>query len=273
MQRLFVSLAVVFLGCLAVPATLNAYDAADYLKSGDAWRERGEYGKALAEYNQALRLDPNNAAAMYDIARLEATCPDEKYRDGRKAFENANKAYQLSGGEDWGRTDTLAAVYAECGDFDKARAWEAKAIAMAPDEKSKEISRSRLELYKQGKPYREGPGAQLKNLQQDRVEALSKLADIYTTHWRAGLLPFFRLAMVQNELVKAQLELAEKPAERVALLTSDLNRSRDICGIAEARYRVQQMSEADCRQQRAVVLDIQTKLWQEEIAAGMPGNP
>ena len=39
MQRLFVSLAVVFLGCLAVPATLNAYDAADYLKSGDAWRE------------------------------------------------------------------------------------------------------------------------------------------------------------------------------------------------------------------------------------------
>ena len=140
MQRLFVSLAVVFLGCLAVPATLNAYDAADYLKSGDAWRERGEYGKALAEYNQALRLDPNNAAAMYDIARLEATCPDEKYRDGRKAFENANKAYQLSGGEDWGRTDTLAAVYAECGDFDKARAWEAKAIAMAPDEKSKDIA-------------------------------------------------------------------------------------------------------------------------------------
>ena len=116
----------------------------------------------------------------------------------------------MSGGEDWGRTDTLAAVYAECGDFDKARAWEAKAIAMAPDEKSKEIALPPGTLQaRKALPRR--TWCAMKNLQQDRVEALSKLADIYTTHWRAGLLPFFRLAMVQNELVKAQLESLKNP--------------------------------------------------------------
>ncbi len=50
--------------------------------------------------------------------------------------------------------DTLAAAYAESGDFEEAKQWEAKVIEIAPDWKE---FRSRLELYKQGKPYREEP--------------------------------------------------------------------------------------------------------------------
>ena len=54
----------------------------------------------------------------------------------------------------------LAAAYAESGDFEKAKQWEAKAIALATTgklvtEKDKQELRSRLELYKQGRPYRE----------------------------------------------------------------------------------------------------------------------
>jgi hypothetical protein len=49
----------------------------------------------------------------------------------------------------------LAAAYAESGNFEKAKEWETKAIEMAPDEKSKQEVRSRLALYKQGKPYHE----------------------------------------------------------------------------------------------------------------------
>ena len=91
---------------------------------------------------------------------MHATCPNEKYRDGKKAFENARKAYQLSGANEWSYLVTLAAAYAENGDFNKAKEWEAKAIEMATTDKSakdkdKAEARSRLELYKQGRPYHE----------------------------------------------------------------------------------------------------------------------
>ena len=70
------------------------------------------------------------------------------------AYENASRAYQLSGGNDPWYIDTLAAAYAESGDFDSAKEWEAKAIDMVQGEKEKQDYRSRLKLYEQGKPYR-----------------------------------------------------------------------------------------------------------------------
>src|SRR5262249_16872602 len=120
----------------------------------------GEYDKALADFNQALRIKPNDARACNNLAYLQATCPDSRYRDGQAAFRNANKAYQLSGGKEWDIVDTLAAAYAESGDSEKAREWQGKAIDLAGNSKSAgkeeiEEARSALELYKQGKPYRE----------------------------------------------------------------------------------------------------------------------
>ena len=63
MQRLFLSLVVVVLGCLAIPADLRAEDAADYFNSGYAWARKGDYDKAIAAYDQSLLLiDPKEAA-------------------------------------------------------------------------------------------------------------------------------------------------------------------------------------------------------------------
>jgi tetratricopeptide (TPR) repeat protein len=131
-----------------------------YTNRGGVWRKKGEYEKAIADYNQCLAVDPKHASAYADLAFLRATCPDKKYRDGKKAVENAKKAYELDGGKKWESLDSLAAAYAESGDFEKAKEWEAKAIEMANTDKSamdkkKAAARSRLELYKQGKPFRE----------------------------------------------------------------------------------------------------------------------
>ena len=71
MQRFFVGLAVVFLGCLAIPAISNADDAEDHFNRGIAWANKGKYDKAIAEYNQAMQLldpnDPNNAAKIASV--------------------------------------------------------------------------------------------------------------------------------------------------------------------------------------------------------------
>ena len=58
-------------------------------------------------------------------------------------------------------SDTLAAAYAECGDFKSAKLWESKAIDGAADDNSKQGCRLCLQLYEQGKTCGEMPSVQV----------------------------------------------------------------------------------------------------------------
>lgn len=94
------------------------------------------------------------AACCNNLAWILATAPDPKIRNGREAVTVATRACKAL---DWkaGETmDTLAAAYAEAGDFDNAVKWQVKAIELKADDKSfVEISRERVALYRQRKPY------------------------------------------------------------------------------------------------------------------------
>ncbi len=125
-----------------------------YNNRGSAWYAKHDYGKAVADFNQAIRLDPNDPHAYSWLGWLQATCPDQQYRNGRTALKNANRAAELTGGKT-PCCSLLAAAYAETGDFDKARQWISKAIGLAKDEKIKKVLRSQLELYKKYQPCRE----------------------------------------------------------------------------------------------------------------------
>ena len=65
MQRLFLGLVVVLLGCRSIPAILNGESAKDYINRGNAWRDQGEHDKAIAAYTEAIRIDPKDAAAYF----------------------------------------------------------------------------------------------------------------------------------------------------------------------------------------------------------------
>jgi tetratricopeptide (TPR) repeat protein len=133
---------------------LDPQDAVAYNNRGNARYFKKEYEKALADYAEALRLDPKNAVAYNSRAVLRATCADAKYRDGKQAIEDATKACELTEWKDAQGLDTLAAAYAEAGDFAKAIECQTKAIDLAPEDQKAEF-RTRLELYHTGKPYRE----------------------------------------------------------------------------------------------------------------------
>jgi tetratricopeptide (TPR) repeat protein len=133
---------------------LDPKDAAAYSNRGIEWGSKGEYDKAIADFNAAIQLDPQLSAFRNRRAWLESTCPDAKYRDGKKAVEDATRVCELDGWDHWNHVDTLAAAYAEAGDFPNAVKWEEKAIELTP-EKEKAKRRSRLDLYKAGKPYRQ----------------------------------------------------------------------------------------------------------------------
>lgn len=84
-----------------------------------------------------------------------ATSPDESFRDGRKAVALATHACELNEWKNDMVLDTLAAAYAEAGDFNKAVEWQEKAFQMTTDTKNKHEYQDRLRLYKDKKPYRE----------------------------------------------------------------------------------------------------------------------
>jgi Flp pilus assembly protein TadD len=86
---------------------------------------------------------------------LFAAGPDG-LRDGKQAVEHAVRACELTQWKSPNNFDTLAAAYAEAGDFDKAVEFERKALSFPAFEKENgKAAKERLELYLQKKPYRD----------------------------------------------------------------------------------------------------------------------
>ena len=103
-----------------------------YYNRGLAWNNQGDYGRAIQDYTEAIRLDPSDAWAYNNLAWLHATCPDEDFRDGKKAIELGSKACELSMWKQDLMITALAAAYATAGDFDEAKKMLQKAIEVNP---------------------------------------------------------------------------------------------------------------------------------------------
>ena len=58
------------------------------------------FDQALADCDEAIRLDPKESLGYDGRAWIWATCSDERYRDGRRAVESATRGCELT---DWKR--------------------------------------------------------------------------------------------------------------------------------------------------------------------------
>ena len=144
---------------------LQHFDAAVLLASGDPHMalgradllvDMGRFGAAIDGYRQVIQLDPTVTAAYRNLAWLQATCPDESFRDAEQAVENAELALRYAGKEDDLTLDTLAAAQANSGNFAAAQATLLRAIELAPAT-ARETYEHRLDLYQSGKPFRTEP--------------------------------------------------------------------------------------------------------------------
>jgi tetratricopeptide (TPR) repeat protein len=119
----------------------------------------GKFAEAISDYEEAVRVDPGYALAFNDLAWLLVACPTAEFRDGAKAVEQASKACELTNWKKAHYVGTLAAAYAETGDFKSAVKRQKKAIDLmtGDEEELRADFEERLKLYQSGKPYRQSP--------------------------------------------------------------------------------------------------------------------
>jgi Flp pilus assembly protein TadD len=119
----------------------------------------GAAAAALAHFSAALRLDPASTAARNNLAWILATSPDPELRDAARAVALAEDARREQAA-DPDVLDTLAVAYAAAGRFDEAARTADQAAGLAAsvgNDAGAEQIRARARLYRQGRPYLEGP--------------------------------------------------------------------------------------------------------------------
>ena len=114
----------------------------------------GEQAPAVTDYEAALKLQPEESGVLNNLAWVLATSPDAAIRDGKRAIELATKACELTEYKQAHILSTLAAAYAESGDFEKAIEWSTKAVETS-DESMRENLQKELDSYVRHEPWRE----------------------------------------------------------------------------------------------------------------------
>ena len=124
---------------------------------GDVNLGLGNHNKAIKDFEEALKLDPDDVSLLNNYAWVLATSPIDTFRDGDLALELAKKAAEKSNYKQAHILSTLGAAYAEIGDFKNAIEWSTKAIEIAEKEKHDRLDdlKKELDSYKLNKPYRE----------------------------------------------------------------------------------------------------------------------
>jgi tetratricopeptide (TPR) repeat protein len=118
----------------------------------------GRTAEAVQLYNDVLQVEPDSLDALNNLAWLFATSNDDNIRNGSRAVQLAQRACELTKYKITALVGTLAAAYAEAGQFTEAVAIAEKACALATASKDAILlqkNQELLALFRTGRPYHE----------------------------------------------------------------------------------------------------------------------
>jgi hypothetical protein len=122
--------------------------------------ERGQYGEGIRSLRRQLDREPNDLWAAENLAWALATCPDDQFRNGPEAVALAKWVTDEKGGNEPRSLDTLAAAYAEVGDYAKAVQTSRQALRLARARGFVDLASGierRVGVYEAGQAYRDKP--------------------------------------------------------------------------------------------------------------------
>ena len=131
-------------------------DADGHLANARIQLKLGKHSAAASQYQKAEELAPKDPEILNSVAWDRATSPVSAIRDGRAAVRAATKACELTNWKKREHIDTLAAAYAEAGDFANAVVHQERALGKGFMSRTDRADyEKRLAQYRQRKPYRD----------------------------------------------------------------------------------------------------------------------
>ena len=140
---------------------LNPMVAETHMNMGRALLRQNKTTEAIKYYRQALQLRNDWPNLLNNFAWILATHQDDRIRNGAEAVRLAKRACQLDSYRVPAALDTLAAAYAETGQFDLAVKTAQNALQLARDAGQTELLKdiqSHRDFYRAKRPWR-GPSA------------------------------------------------------------------------------------------------------------------
>ncbi|HZR06037.1 MAG TPA: tetratricopeptide repeat protein [Candidatus Udaeobacter sp.] len=122
--------------------------------------EKGQSAEAIEHYQKALEISPQSVSALNNLAWVLATSSNAPLRNGPRAIQFARQADQLTGGNNALVLRTLAAAYAEGGQFGKAIETAQAAMQLGRTQGDDSLVtelQQQIALYELGLPFRETP--------------------------------------------------------------------------------------------------------------------
>ncbi len=141
-----------------IAVELRPDSAEAHFNLGSALVQKGEMHVAITHFQKAMDLQPNNPNIYNKFAWLLATCPDASIRNGPKAVHLAQQAERLFGGQSPVILRTLAAAYAENGQFPEAVSAAQRALQLATAQNGAALVNAlqeQLGFYQTGSPFRD----------------------------------------------------------------------------------------------------------------------
>ncbi len=132
-----------------------------YRMRGDTLLAMKDYTKAIADFEKALELVPKDdlerSGILNNLSWTLSTSLTDAVRDGKRALELGLEACELTQYKKPHILSTLAAAYAEVGEFDKAVEWSEKAVQLGRETKEPQLEQleAELESYRMKTPWRE----------------------------------------------------------------------------------------------------------------------
>ena len=120
--------------------------------------QQGRVQEGVEEWQKVLSVEPDNGNAMSNLAWIFATSPDQSIRNGSKAVSLADQAVRISRGRIAILFRTLAAAYAENGQFWDAIQTAQRGIALANSQGNSGLAselQANVALYQERQPLRD----------------------------------------------------------------------------------------------------------------------